>query len=1354
MGMNFNINRDKSIDVDKVFLVDKQFRPIGSSEIYPVSGMKVVTNLNNNWECNFTVYRENNGIENPLWDKIEYLSLVKIENKGIFELATPITDEAKTYKECSGVSICEAETSQTNMTLEINTEDDIARNSDTNPIDTYYAEFPTVFCRDITDISVFPNDAKFNKLSNDEKKEILRRSSLLHRVFSEMPEYLANINIKKIDSSLRNLEYIFSWSDTSVYDICQDIAEQMQCIFIFDKFSRTFEVRDLKEHCDIDDCRDIKDGTCPICQKNGTTQKIISFGEYSGVEISTSNLAETIELSGDKDAIKNYFKIEGADDVITNRLTNRMIGNGYIWKLGDLQKRQMSKELVAALNSREKMMKDNDYENKYNDLWDQWNKLENERLEYQSGMMPSPETADENATYVYNYLFGNGGKIDYAYATNRYQTAKQIADSVIKYAKLLISTNHTIEYIEDSLECKEETWNGHTGIVTSISFIPHIYLDGYYIDNNESKGYVDEYIGSVITLKVCKGYDISYSTGVHQGIYTTDYYDYLQRMLDTAMAKSDITDEVLTMEPKTSRDISPTATSYNGTTLKSTHYSKYCYNRLKSFCDAYMSCTSVIAGLNADIPSNTTKIDVLKYLKVDGSESNIQEDLLGKYDSYIERLSIRMSWLEEQITEIENTQKNLQEQIKNIRDICDMQNYITKYCEDNNISKNLWHELCSFKRQDIYRNDNFIGEGVDDATLMKNVENLLKRAEEEIEDACNIHYSVSATIDNLLTMLEFEPLWDKFQLGNYIYMIIDDIVHTMRLISITYDYDDISHCSIEFSEIVSKTSNEDKISDILSQASSLASNAKIITRQAEEGASAKSALDIIKNDALNIANSRIVTADDQSFIMDKYGITGKYIDPVSGETSNEQIRIINNLLCFTDDNWKHTRTALGKITYLNPQTREYETNYGLIADTIIGNLVMSEKLIVSNEKNTVCIDGDGITLDGGAITWNKNNLPTSALNGYDDFRENLNNMLGVTTITSDSVISPKIGGGYLYIKDIRTSGNTGISVEINPTGTNFSGHKADYVFNVAKNNNIIMGVTNNGDGYFNGEITASSGKIGGWNISEGYLSYGDINSNNYTKLNANGKSAAFVSKSDNTQITLTSGYLQFFYGGNQMAKLHSTYWVDTPDIRGVGLQSEYDSKFISFGNKKTASDENYATVFLLNYGLDPNGCTEGVIVYGKSRFNDEIHFANGYYLDAWNLIGEPVGIGCSGSFVVQDSIVIASEERDENGNKTVISDYKDYKLSVPGKGYIKEIKAGNIAHGVAEVVIKQPNTVATTQISLDMEKAPSVILTPHTSVPASVHLGVSSVSRSGFTIQAVRTDNFTGSMGVSWIAMC
>lgn len=1170
----FQINRDRSIDQDKVFLVDKLFHPIRNGEIHPVSDLQIIANLNSNWECCFTVYRETDGVPCPLWDQITDLALVKIENKGIFELEAPITDEAGTYKQCSGKSICEAETSQTLMTLEINTEDDIARESETDPLATYYEDLPTVFYRDPEDFSVFnhltnANDAKkLQSLNNDEKKEILRRSSLLHRVFSEMPEYLENIDGENIDDSLKNLNYTFSWSGTSVYDICQDIAEEIQCIFIFDKFSRSFQVRDLKDHCEIDHCRDIQDGICPVCKQNGTTQKITSFGKYSGVEIDTSNLAETITLSGNKDSVKNYFKVEGADDIITNRISNRLIGNGYIWKTGALQRSQMSPELVAALEDREQMMTEDytdgsEYQNiqdKYNQLWDQWNALESQKLYYESGMMPSPEKADQTAEDVFNYLFGTNGKIDYAYASNCFQSGEQIADSIMKYAKLLISTGHTIEYTDLGYDTYKDG-------STSISFRPHIYLDGHYREDEDGKKVlVDEYPAKdteaeLVTLQVAKGYNIT-TTHNDKTVYTNDYYKYLKRILDTAMAKSDITDTLLTMDPVTDHDIDPEATTYTDPNTKtsynlpSNHYSKYCYNRLDSFYNAYASCSSVIAGINGNIPSksaskpnpgdstgtdatdasdtNATSVNILDYLKLDESTSNIQEDLLGKYQGYMERLSARMKWLQEQIEGMEGSQADLMTTINEIKETCDMKHCLTKYADEHDIDRNLWHELCSFRRQDTYRNDNFFGEGVDDAKLMKNVEDLLKRAEEEIESACNITYSASATISNLLTLPEFEPFWDQFILGNYIHMVIDHQIHTMRLISITYDYSDLSHCSVEFSDVIRKSKNKtEEIADILSRASSLASSAKTTSRQAEQGAAAKLSVDVIKNDALNLANSRIITADDQNFTIDKYGITGKYTDPISGEVSDEQIRIINNLLCFTDDNWQHSRTALGKISYINPETKEYESRYGLIADTLIGNLILGEKLIISNTNNTIYIDEDGITgkyfdsktdsiinsihinaegitLDGGSITWTNpinqdNAINSNAVIGLDDYKENttksinefksdVNGALGLstTTITADSVISPKIGGGYLYIKDIRTSGNTGISVELNPNAYQFDGHNSDYVFSISKNNNVVMGITNTGSGYFSGDVSGST--ISGSTISGSTISGSTITS--------------------------------------------------------------------------------------------------------------------------------------------------------------------------------------------------------------------------------------------------------------------
>ena len=74
----------------------------------------------------------------------------------------------------------------------------------------------------------------------------------------------------------------------------------------------------------------------------------------------------------------------------------------------------------------------------------------------------------------------------------------------------------------------------------------------------------------------------------------------------------------------------------------------------------------------------------------------------------------------------------------------------------------------------------------------------------------------------------------------------------------------------------------------------------------------------------------------------------------------EQVRLMNNLLIFTDDNWQSAKLALGKITLPGTQTQAY----GLIAEYLIGQVLLGNTLTISNgdSTNTVAIDENGITI--------------------------------------------------------------------------------------------------------------------------------------------------------------------------------------------------------------------------------------------------------------------------------------------------------------------------------------------------------------------------------------------------------
>lgn len=103
-------------------------------------------------------------------------------------------------------------------------------------------------------------------------------------------------------------------------------------------------------------------------------------------------------------------------------------------------------------------------------------------------------------------------------------------------------------------------------------------------------------------------------------------------------------------------------------------------------------------------------------------------------------------------------------------------------------------------------------------------------------------------------------------------------------------------------------------------------------------------------------------AINQNFTVDKNGILGrKKLSETSEDFEDEQVRLINNLLIFTDDNWQTAKTALGKVYYMDEDGNQI-TSYGLVAETIIGSLIMGERLKIMNSQSTVELGAEGISI--------------------------------------------------------------------------------------------------------------------------------------------------------------------------------------------------------------------------------------------------------------------------------------------------------------------------------------------------------------------------------------------------------
>jgi len=84
--------------------------------------------------------------------------------------------------------------------------------------------------------------------------------------------------------------------------------------------------------------------------------------------------------------------------------------------------------------------------------------------------------------------------------------------------------------------------------------------------------------------------------------------------------------------------------------------------------------------------------------------------------------------------------------------------------------------------------------------------------------------------------------------------------------------------------------------------------------------------------------------------------------PITDSYDEKQLKLINRGLYLTDDNWLTSRAGIGNFTFYNPETQKFEEAYGVIADTLVGNLVLSEKVGVYNTKNSIVLGENGVII--------------------------------------------------------------------------------------------------------------------------------------------------------------------------------------------------------------------------------------------------------------------------------------------------------------------------------------------------------------------------------------------------------
>jgi hypothetical protein len=297
-----------------------------------------------------------------------------------------------------------------------------------------------------------------------------------------------------------------------------------------------------------------------------------------------------------------------------------------------------------------------------------------------------------------------------------------------------------------------------------------------------------------------------------------------------------------------------------------------------------------------------------------------------------------------------------------------MRDYIRNKTEMSNFfTEDQWIRLSPFIREDEFNDSNFfIIEGDSEEQKMQIMKDLVEAATKELNTLCQPSLEFSMTMANILALPEFAPLFNQFQLGNFVRVHIrDDYMKRARLLEVNINFDDLTDFSCTFGNLVTTKSEIDKHADLLAQAITAGKQVATAAGTWQRSADKVNKLEEAIEDGLQDAALQVGRASGQAITWDANGFyCRKFVDGSTTEYKDEQIAIINNKIVFTNDGWKTSKAALGEFQVDTNGDGEAETMYGLLADAVVsgyikGSVIDGGSLRIGGTGGTFIVNEDG-----------------------------------------------------------------------------------------------------------------------------------------------------------------------------------------------------------------------------------------------------------------------------------------------------------------------------------------------------------------------------------------------------------
>ena len=879
----------------------------------PIDSVKFRGTLESGSEINFEVRKgrcldASGDIDERFWKRITDLKLAYCPEFDMwYELHVQINEADETLKSVEAKSLGEAELSQINIYgMEINTEDDIERED--------YE--PTV-------------------LFNAQNEE----ASLMHRMLKKAPHY----RIDHVDESIANIQRTFQFDDKTIYDAFQEVAKEIQCLFRFDcvksstgKIDRTVSAYDLLNYCTV--CGARGDFTTQ-CEECGSVSVRPGYGKDTTIFVARENLAKDIVYSTDVDKVKNCFRLEGGDDLMTATIINCNPNGQYLWYISDEMMEDMSDTLKERISEYNDLY--DDYQNthvftvpssivsQYNSLVDKYDQM-NEDLEPipseivgYSALMNAQYDAIDFQLYLNNSLMPD--------------TTIESTDAATEAAKLTVANLSPIAVSKLSTCTAETAANAVLGMAKCLvrqTFQVKIKDSAYNASTHV-------WTGNMTVTNYGDETDTADSASVSI-LITEDMERYVRQKIDKAMNKEsdDVTDISGLFKLERSQF--------------QAELRKYSLQRLLSFRDACQVSIDILiqqgVGDQKSWASEDNDLYTNLYLPYRQKASDIESEIAIRTNE----LAIVSGVYDDKGGVVTDGMQSILNKFRDdVRDALNFEAFL---------GEELWLEFASYRREDTFSNDNYISDGLDNAQLFAVAQEFVSVAQKEIYASSKLQHSIQATLANLLTMREFQPLVGMFECGNWIRIRVDGNVYRLRLSGYEIYYDRAELSNVEFTDLRQGASSASDISSLLDALRSMQTSYGAVSRQASAGKESQNRMNRWAQEGFSLTTKIVGGAENQEMVMDETGLLGRELIPETNEYSDEQIKMISNGIYVTDDGWQTVRAGLGKFTFWNPETKQYETRFGVIADTLVSPLILSQNVGVYNESGDVKIDEHGLTI--------------------------------------------------------------------------------------------------------------------------------------------------------------------------------------------------------------------------------------------------------------------------------------------------------------------------------------------------------------------------------------------------------